>query len=322
MRWPTNKGNKNVTSISIFAFLLTIIAFCAAVAIADLVTPYVSYYYSSGDFPDSEASSAILDNLKSDAWSMLLSSVVGLAMMVMTIVAFKFGGFISVFLTLIEFTAAYLALDLLVSWVMWKHNPTSDSTVITILPYLMMQLCAVFVLEVGALFGQGGSAAKPFVALGCLLGAFVGIIRSTEQAYFYTTQSGSLLDDNSSLGTSFANSILDTLFFFSSCALVASSIARSKIGGTVLWHLLGFIASVGMACVFSLYSTISDYVPVISSEAARYSIASAVVVLTLLGTFAVYRPIHLDLNQPQRKPLDLTGQRPRGPMAANAVVMV
>ncbi len=327
MTWPTNKGNQNVTSLSIFAFILTIISFCAVVAIADFVTPYVSYYYSSGSFPDSEASTAITDNLKSDAWGMVLSSVAGLVLMVLTIMVFKFGGFVSVFFTLTEFIAAYLALDLLVIWIMWKYNPTSNNTLLTMLPYFMMQICAAFVLEVGAIFGQGGSAAKPFVALGCLLGAFVGIIRSTEQSYFYTNQDGSWVDDGTNLGISFGNSILDTMFFFSACAVMACSIARSKMGGTVLWHVIGVVISVGMACVFSLYSTISDYVPVISSEAARYSIASVVIVLTLLTAFAMYRPIHKNSKQSPRTraadvPALVNGQRPRGPIAANAVVMV
>lgn len=319
MTWP--KSRNDSSGASIFAYMLTIIAFCAVVAIADLVTPYISYYYTTGSFPDSDASSAILDNLQADAWPIVLSSVVGLALMITAVVVFRFGRFFSVFITLIEFTALYLSLDLFVSWIMWKYDPTNNSTVLTMIPYLLMQLCIIVVLELGAILGQGGRAGSSFVALGCLLGAFVGIIRSTEQSYFYPTQDGNFLEDSNDLGRAFGNSILDTLFFFSSSAIVAGCIARSKIGGSVLWHLVGFVLTVGLACAFSMYATISDYLPVISSEAARYTVGAIVAVVTLIIAYIVYRPIHTRRPK-QVEEQRFATQRPRGPIPANAVVMV
>jgi hypothetical protein len=236
---------------------------------------------------------------------------------------FKFGRFFSTLITLIEFYVLYYAAQLFTSWLMWKYNPTSDVTLLAMLPFMVLQLCAFIVLEIGAILGQGGRVAYGFVGLSTVLGAFAGALRSIDQEYFYFGQNSDPFADSSKLGAAFGRSVIDTVFLVGACALTGVCIARSKTGGSAFWHLIALVIPVGLACAFSMYVELAGYVPKIESDVARYILGSVIAVGTLLTAVVLFSALR-KLPDP-RKDKDGTYQavaRVGGPMAANAVVVV
>ena len=302
---------------------MTLVIFAVGVAISVVINPFVQYYFYNSVFPSSTQASAIFTEMKNDIGGLLLSCVIGTGLALATILIMRFGRYVATFIALLEQIAIYTGLSLLSTWIMWKHNPTQNTTILTILPYFIYQLAAFFTLEIAAMFGQGGRHAYNFVSIGCLVGAMIGIVRSIDQNYFVVI--GTIILDTE-LGIAFAHSALDTVFFFGSCALASACIARSKIGGSVLWHILAFVLPLGLACAFGTYTIIANMIPVISSDVARYIVASLIAVITVLFAIAVASPMRKkvavqSVSQKRATPIN-TAYVVGVPVAANAVVMV
>ena len=309
----------------LFGYIMTVASFALSVLIAVVLAPFVNFYLYTNSFPDSDDRQNIYDNLRSDAWGVVLSSVAGLVFTVFVMFTMRFGRYIALLFTLVEQIVLSTTLSLLCIWITWKYNPTTNSTILTMLPLFTTQLAAFFTLEIAAVFGQGGRVLYNFVAMGAILGAFIGVSRSVQQNYFYFGGADPLVWDVE-LGVAFGNSVLDTVFFVGSCALAASCLARSKAGGTFLWHLPAFALPIGLACTFSLYIELADYVPVISSTAARYTVGVLVALVANLMAFAIFHPIKRQAQFDRLRPKDVAGISPNtsagGPIAANAVYVV
>ena len=304
------------------SYILTPITFVASIAIAVVTTPFVQFYYYTGTFPTGDESKTIFDNLGSDIWGIILSCVAGFVALVITMASFRFGKFMSVLMTMIEFYALYLSATLFASWLMWKYNTTIDSTLLTMLPFLILQLSVFVVLQLGAILGQGGRVGYGFVALSASLGAFAGALRSIDQEYFYYGTSGNPFSNDVNLGVAFGKSVIDTVFLVGSCALCGVCIVRSKCGGTTFWHIVALVIPTGLACAFSLYVELAGYVPKIESDVARYILGSVIAVVTLLLALFVFMRIR-KLPDPERQRNSHVGHaQPVGPVAANAVVLV
>ena len=319
MTW--NKQDSVSHSPSISGMFMTLALFVVSVAIAIVVSPIANYYFYIGQFPGSEERSTILANLKDDAWGLVLSSVCGSVLALLTIIMMRFGRYVATLATQLELIVVYTALSLLATWIMWSRNPTTNPTILTMLPFFIYQISAYLVLEFAALLGHGGRIVYNFVSLGAILGAFIGIIRSIEQAYFYFGASNPLKMDVE-LGLAFAHSILDSFFFFGTCCLTSACIARSKAGGAFLWHIIALVVPVALACAFSTYVQLANHVPMISSNVARYIVAAVVATAANLLAIGVFWPMR-KLNQQHvaQGHKRATGVA-RGPMAVNAVVIV
>jgi hypothetical protein len=283
----------------------------------------VQFYYYTGTFPSGDESKTIFDNLGSDIWGIILSCVAGFVTLIITMSVLRFGKFMSVFFTMIQFYGLYLSATLFASWLMWKYNPTIDSTLLTMLPFLILQLSVFVVLELGAILGQGGRVGYGFTALSASLGAFAGALRSIDQEYFYYGTSGNPFSNDVNLGVAFGNSVIDTVFLVGSCALCGVCIVRSKCGGTGFWHIVALIVPTGLACAFSMYVELAGYVPKIESDVARYILGSVIAVVTLLLAVALFMPIRkLGNAQTQQRNSQVAHAQVSGPVAANAVVLV
>lgn len=307
---------------SAMSYILTPISFCIAVAIAVVTTPFVQFYYYTGSFPDTDHSKNIFENMGSDIWGIVLSTVCGFVMLIFTMLVFRFGKFISVLITMLEFYGLYLSATLFASWLTWKYNTTLDSTLVVMLPFLILQLSVFIVLELGAILGQGGRVGYGFVALSASLGAFAGALRSIDQEYFYYNSTGNPFANDTNLGVAFGNSVIDTVFLVGSCAMCGVCIARSKCGGTTLWHIVALILPTGLACAFSMYVELAGYVPNIESDVARYICGSVIAVVTLLIAVALFAAIRKMQNPQNERASRNTYAQGLGPVAANAVVLV
>lgn len=318
MNWP----KRDTKTPSVVSYILTPITFCVAIAVAVVTTPFVQFYYYIGSFPTTDQSKEIFDNLGSDIWGVILSSVSGLVLLIITMALFRFGKFLSVLITMLEFYALYISATLFASWLTWKYNTTLDSTLVVMLPFLILQLSVFLVLEIGAILGQGGRVAYGFVALSASLGAFAGALRSVDQDYFYYNSTGNPFANDTNLGVAFGNSVIDTVFLVGSCAMCGVCIARSKCGGSTFWHIVALILPTGLACAFSMYVELSGYVPKIESDVARYICGSVIAVVALLLAVGLFAPIRkLQQSQPERGSRNTYAQGV-GPVAANAVVLV
>ena len=306
------------------SYFFTPITFVASIAIAVVTTPFVQFYYYMGTFPSEEESKTIFDNIGSDIWGIVLACVAGLVSLIITMALFRFGKFMSVLVTMIEFYALYLSATLFASWLMWKYNTTIDSTLLTMLPFLILQLSVFVVLELSAVLGQGGRVGYGFTALSASLGAFAGALRSIDQAYFYYGTSGNPFGNDVNLGVAFGNSVIDTVFLVGSCSLCGVCIVRSKCGGTGFWHFVALILPTGLACAFSMYVELAGYVPKIESDVARYILGSVIAVVTLLLAVFLFARIRKMPNpeDTRRDNAQVGYVQAGGPVAANAVVLV
>lgn len=318
MNWPKRDSKRP----SVISYILTPMTFVAVIAIAVVTTPFVQFYYYTGTFPSGDESKSIFDNLGSDIWGIILSCVAGFVSLIIIMAMFRFGKFMSVFMTLIEFYALYLSATLFASWLMWKYNTTMNSTLLTMLPFLILQLSVFVVLELGAIIGQGGRVGYGFVALSASLGAFAGALRSIDQEYFYYGTSGNPFSNDVNLGVAFGKSVIDTVFLLGSCALCGVCIVRSKCGGTGFWHFVALVIPTGLACAFSMYVELAGYVPKIESDVARYILGSVIAVVTLLLAVFLFMRIRKLPNPEMQRNSQVAYAQVGGPVAANAVVLV
>jgi hypothetical protein len=301
------------------AFILTVALFLAGVVVYILLGSLVNFYFFTGMIPDSTQINLIFRNMMTNIWGIILSSVVGLMLCVLSILVSRSARFISVSLMQIGQIILSGCLFLLSIYLQWKYKPTS-STVRAILPFFITQVSSFVVIEIASLFRLGGGKALDFSTLGAILGSFIGICRSIAQGYFYYGGTDPFTN-STELGTAFAGSILDTLFFFGSCWFTALAICKSKTGGSILWHFAALLLPISLACDFGLYAKLADYTPIINSTAGRYILASCIVLVT--NATAVSLCWSLFKNQRNKgliaNQFRLTHQ---GPLAVNAVVVV
>ena len=317
-----NWAKKDSKRPSMISYILTIVMFLLSVAIAVVTTPFVQFYYYTGVLPDSETSHDIIQNVGDNIGGILLSCVVGFVILLITMAIFRFGKFISAFFTMIEFYALYLAAELFASWLLWKYNDSVDSTLLTMIPFIIMQLSVFVVLELGAILGQGGRVGFGFVALSASLGAFAGALRTIEQEYFSYSIVGDPFWYDANLGIAFGESVIDTVFLAGSCALCGVCIVRSKCGGSGFWHIVALILPTGLASAFSMYVQLSGYIPEIESDVARYILGSVIALITLLLAIALFSAIR-KMPEARTPPNNQQANGPAtGPIAANAVVLV
>jgi len=313
----------------IIGLMTTFVFFIVGSAVGVAVYPFANFYLINNTLPDSTETSDIFSSLRGNVWAIVLSSVVGGFLALVSIFSLRFGRFIGTFITLLEQIIIYSALYYFAIWIMWKTNENPGVVIFTMLPYFIYMLAAVFTLEIAAIFGQSGRIAYNFVCLGTILGSFIGILRSVDLSYFPAV---SQITVNKALGIAFARSAVDTCFFFGACALASACIARSKIGGSILWHMAALVLPVGLACAFATSSEIADQLgAIIASETARWIVAVLIAVIANLFAFAVFRPIRKQSIVSTNK--NSTGRNVRpaavqgrvvasGPIAANAVVLV
>ncbi len=309
--------------------LITFIFFAIGTAVGIVVYPFANYYLVNNSFPDSTQTKDIFTGLKDNATAIVLSCIIGGILALISIFALRLGRFIATFITLLEQIVFYSALYYFAIWIMYKANEAPGATVVIMIPYFVYQFAAFITLEVAAIFGQSGRNAYNLVCLGAILGSMIGILRSVDLNYF---PDSSDMIFNTTTGLAFARSAVDTTFFFGSCILASSCIARSKIGGSVFWHVGGLVLSVGLACAFATSSEISDgLVSIMSSSTARWVVACLISAITFLVAMAVFWPMHKQakalgdnrnnarFQQPQQV---VHGRVTNGPIAANAVILV
>ena len=319
--WPAKEIDTKPPGL--IAYCMTVVSYALGVLVAVVLSPFVNFFFYTNRFPDSDERQDIYDNLQSNASGVALSSVSGLVLAVVIMLCLKFGRYFALILTIIQQIVLSTSLNLFATWLMWKYNPTSNATILTMLPFFVTQMAVFVTLELGALFGQGGRVLYNFVALGAILGAFVGTSRSIQQDYFYFGGENPF-ENEVELGVAFGKSLLDTAFFVGSCGLSSACIARSKAGGSFLWHFLAFVLPVGLACAFSLYVELADYIPVISSTAARYTVGVLVALVSDALAFGAFYPTKKLASRSQGRPKTLFSPNTSagGPIAANAVVVV
>lgn len=302
--------------------ILTFVFFVAALTVFVVAQPVVNFYFYTGTFPGSEDRSAIFDNLKSQSGGLLLSSMAGGLLCILTILGMKYSRFAASFFAELEAVAIFISLTLFSTWLIWKYNPVLDPAIITVIPFFLLQLTVFLILEGAGIMGQGGRIVLNFISLGGILGALVGAFSSINQAYFYFGGANPL-DQRYQLGVAFGHSLLDTSFFFGAGTLTAACICKSKIGGSIVWHFIALIIPIGLACAFSAYVEFLDYVPVINNTAGRYILAVVIVLVTSGLSMLTSRTM---MNYTGPTPTDTTRQPIRGQVPAvttrNAVIMV
>jgi len=331
MNWPLKDTTSKRSGFMGMSF--TFLFFIISTAVGIAVYPFANYFLFNGDLPTSSEATEILNGLRDNVPSILLSCIVGGVYALILIFAMRFGRFIGTFITLLEQLVIYNALIYFASWIMWKVQHYPGDTVFTMLPYTIYMQAAVITLEIAAIFGQSGRVAYNMVCLGSILGAFIGILRSVDLTYFSNASSG--ITYNADLGIAFARSLVDTTFFLGACALASACITRSKIGGSFLWHIAALVLPIGLACAFATTSIfVADIAPIIDSSTARWIVASLIALITVILALAVFAPIRKQAmaRQPNvvsymgrgvQQPVSVQG-RPvaTGPIAANAVILV
>lgn len=308
--WSKRELPCNVPGI--FGYSMTIISFAFAALIAVVLTPFANFYLYTNELPNSDERQQIYDNLSSDAWGVVLSSVTGLIFALVVVFTMKFGRYFALAFTLVEQIILAAGLSYLSIWLMWKDTSSLNTTLLTMLPFALSQLAAYITTQLMVLFGQGGKVLYNLMAQGAILGAFIGVSRTIQQNYFYFGGVDTF-GSSAALGEAFGKSVLDTSFYFGSCSLAAACIARSKAGGSILWQIPAFILPIGLACTFSMYIELADYVPVISSTAGRYVVGALVAIIANIAAFTVFYPI-------KKQPENANGRNKNGTTSANTSV--
>ena len=316
------------TRAGFISMLATFVLFALGTAVGIVVYPFANYYLVNNALPDSDTTNNMFTSLKDNATAIFLSCIIGGVLAMISIFTLRFGRAIGTFITLLEQIVIYSGLYYFAIWIIYRVNSVPSNTIVIMVPYFVYQLAAVITLEIAAILGQSGRIGYNHACLGAILGSMIGILRSVDLNYFPTSEG---VVFNETTGIAFARSAVDTTFFFGACFLASTCIARSKIGGSVFWHLLGLVLSIGLACAYATTSEIADsLVTIMSSSTARWVVACLVSAITCLIALAVFWPMHKqakalavppNTHHPQRQQA-VTGRIVNGPIAANAVMLV
>ena len=278
MKWVDSTTNQKPPST--IAVILTISLFLSGIVLAIALSPLSNFFLFTGHLPDSDQTVRIFRNMERDSAMILLSSSIGLFCTCCIILYTWFARYFAVFGILIVQVLIREGLFLLSIYLTWTHTTLNQPITTNIVPFLVTQLSAFVVMETAAVLRVGGGNAYNFVALGAILGSFVGICRSIDQRYFYYGGSDPF-SNTPQLGIAFAESILDTFFFVGSCTITSAAVSKSRCGGTILWHFGALTLPITLACAFGTYVELTDFIPIISSDVARYFLATSVVALTI-----------------------------------------
>jgi len=284
MTWTIRTDSDHKTGF--FSYLFTIVSFCLATTISIITSSVMASYIVSGRVPTPDETKVVLLALWASADQTALSCLAGAILMLITLIITKSASYFRVFLTSFIRTIISIAFTYLASWLLWnKHWNEPSAFALTILPFTIAQLATFISLELASITLRRGTA-HTFCSIAAIVGCVVGAVQSVNQHFYNSTMS---------MGVAFGYSLLDTSFFFSAATLTGVCIARSRVGGSFVWHLVALILPTILAIVYGLRvdlaNGVSGMTSVIDSIGGRVAVAIACVLVAMGLSIGFFWPM-------------------------------